>query len=145
MFTAVSRALHFSSESGASKPRDCRFYKHRKGSVLRASCPGKIDLEKTMVLGKLKKSGHVVVLYRGGKSCGRYPVASFGKSFLGCSGGEERRKSNSRKETHDGSKTGIIVVRWKEKVKIKAKQFGGENRWAVSTWIGLRLGSELSS
>lgn len=83
MFTAVSRALHFSSESGASRPRDGRVYKHRKGSVLRVSYPGKIILGGNVILVKLKKSGLVVVLYRGGKSSGRYPVASFWEIHLG--------------------------------------------------------------
>lgn len=108
MFTAVSRALHFSSESGASRPRDCRFYKHCKGSVLRVSYLGKIVLGENVVLVELKKSGLVVVLYRGGKSYGRYPVASFGRSIWGCSGGEQKEKKsqNSRKETHDCNKTG---------------------------------------
>ncbi|EUC51118.1 hypothetical protein COCMIDRAFT_31673 [Bipolaris oryzae ATCC 44560] len=73
MFTAVSRALHFSSESGASRPRDCRFYKHCKGSVLRVSYPGKIIL--------------------GGKWY-PYPVASFGRSIWGCNGGEQKDKKN---------------------------------------------------
>ncbi|EMD90669.1 hypothetical protein COCC4DRAFT_126752 [Bipolaris maydis ATCC 48331] len=86
MFTAVSRALHFSSESGASRPRDGRVYKHRKGSVLRVSYPGKIILGGNVILVKLKKSGLVVVLYRGGKSSGR--------SIWGCSGGEQKQKKN---------------------------------------------------
>ena len=37
----------------------------------------------------------------------------------------------------------VVVVKRKETRKAEPEL--GENRWAVSTWIGLRLGSELSS
>jgi hypothetical protein len=38
----------------------------------------------------------------------------------------------------------VVAVKCKETRKSKQDDLG-ENRWAVSTWIGLRLGSELSS
>jgi hypothetical protein len=44
------------------------------------------------------------------------------------------------------AKQEVVVVSWIGKVKNESKTvLGGGNRWAVSTWIGLRLGSELSS
>jgi hypothetical protein len=97
--------------------------------VLRLSNPRRLS-RKTSGIEKLEKSGHVEILYLGGMSFGRCPVASFGHPSVGCNGGKQKKQNKARKETHESSKTG-----WRSNGKEtrKAEHELGENRWAVST------------
>ena len=58
----------------------------------------------------------------------------------GCNGGKQKQTVGKK---YMSLATQDVVVKSKE--TRKAEHELGGNRWAVSTWIGLRLGSELSS
>jgi hypothetical protein len=67
-----------------------------------------------------------------------------GISIVGCNGGETRNKQIGKRYMIILATRSVVAVKRKETLKSKQNSLGG-NRWAVSTWIGLRLGSELSS
>jgi hypothetical protein len=65
-------------------------------------------------------------------------------SIVGCIGGETESKKTVGKKHMILATQDVVVVKCKETRKSKQNDLG-KNRWAVNTWIGLRLGSELSS